>query len=293
MSWARSSTYAGAAQRGRLALRRFGPARAARTASLATLDALDGVLGRREELRPPRRLQSVGSGDFHEVGAQMVHYLRELGGLRPDARVLDVGCGTGRLAVALTGYLTGGSYRGFDIVPSAVRWCQGEITPRYPSFKFDLAQIANSHYNPEGDLQAAAFRFPYDDASFDFVCATSVFTHMLPAEFLNYMSEIARVLAPRGSLLGTFFLLNHASIEALESRRGGLPLPYELKDSSCGVAYRAADAHSPEAALGLPEEAVREAFERSGMELGPVRYGSWSGRADGFSYQDILVAERS
>ena len=37
--------------------------------------------------------------------------------LSPDHRVLDIGCGTGRMAIPLTSFLSKkGSYEGFDIV---------------------------------------------------------------------------------------------------------------------------------------------------------------------------------
>ena len=43
---------------------------------------------------------------------------------RPGERVLDVGCGIGRMARPLAGYLTGdGSYDGFDVNREGIRWC--------------------------------------------------------------------------------------------------------------------------------------------------------------------------
>ena len=103
-------------------------------------DACDRVTGRRDALTPPRRLQFVGGGDFRAVGQHFLHLFREVGDLRPDERVLDVGCGVGRIAAALTGYLsTKARYEGFDVVPEAIRWCQRAITSRHPNFRFQLA----------------------------------------------------------------------------------------------------------------------------------------------------------
>ena len=55
--------------------------------------------------------------------------------------------------------------------------------------------------------QMDAEKLDFPDATFDFVCATSVFTHMLPAGVANYLREIRRVLRPGGRCLATFFVL--------------------------------------------------------------------------------------
>jgi SAM-dependent methyltransferase len=64
---------------------------------------------------------------FRIVGEQNVRQMRELAGLQPTERVLEVGCGIGRIAIALTQYLDGGSYVGFDIVPHGIEWCRTRI----------------------------------------------------------------------------------------------------------------------------------------------------------------------
>jgi len=45
-------------------------------------------------------------------------------GLSPDMRVLDVGCGQGRMARPLIGFFDQGDYTGFDIVKPGIEWCQ-------------------------------------------------------------------------------------------------------------------------------------------------------------------------
>jgi hypothetical protein len=69
-------------------------------------------------------------------------------------------------------------------------WCQGNISSKYPNFRFQLADVYNTEYNPGGTHRASEYESPYEDESFDFVILTSAFTHMLPEEVSNYLSEI-------------------------------------------------------------------------------------------------------
>src|SRR5437867_6142389 len=84
------------------------------------MDICDRLRGRRVDMIPARSEIFAGSVDgFARSGETLVERLVELGGLRPDSKVLDVGCGIGRLAVPLTRHLgETGSYDGLDIVPS-------------------------------------------------------------------------------------------------------------------------------------------------------------------------------
>ena len=66
---------------------------------------------------------------------------------------------------------------------------------------FAHADIANALYNPGGSVRASDYRFPYEDASFDFAFAISVFTHLVQDDAANYIAEAARVLASGGRLL--------------------------------------------------------------------------------------------
>jgi SAM-dependent methyltransferase len=251
-------------------------------------DVLDSVLGRRNPLTPPKGLIFFGGGDFNKIGEEYFRYFVDLGGLKPNERVLDVGCGIGRMAVPLTNYLDArGSYEGFDVVPEGIAWCRENITSRYPNFRFRVADIKNKEYNPGGRFAASEYRFPYEDASFDFVLLTSVFTHLLPDEIENYVSEIGRVLAPGGRCLATFFLLNEESLALIRSGSSTIDFKHDL---GC---YRVKDVYTPEAAIAYPEDYVRSLCVKRGLGISePIHYGAWPRRRDFLSYQDIVIAAK-
>src|ERR1700724_585045 len=71
------------------------------TPYLLARDGVDFLLGRSQELVPPRYLDFAGNLRYIEAGQQHLKYFRELCGLQPHHRVLDIGCGIGRMAVAL------------------------------------------------------------------------------------------------------------------------------------------------------------------------------------------------
>ena len=230
---------------------------------------------RRERLMgsPPGKAQDEFVGTFRGICA-----------LEPHESVLDIGCGLGKLAVALTPYLDGsGRYEGIDIAVERVRKCREKVTAAYPNFRFRVADIYNKSYNPKGRLKAAEYRFPYADASFDFVFARSVFTHMLPGDVENYIAEIARVLRPKGRCLVTFFLINDGT-----PRTRVRKFPFDF-----GI-YRTRAEDVPELAVAYRETYVRALLGEHGLRLiEPIRFGKWSGSEDAVSHQDMVIAVKA
>lgn len=271
-------------------MRRYTPfwvRRALRTPYLFALDSVDLVLGRREELVPPRYLNYADSGGFTKVGQEFLTYYKDRCGLQPNHRVLDMGCGIGRMAVPLTKYLATGSYEGFDIVRSGVRWCQKNITTKYPRFKFQIADIYNKQYNPRGRYKPGEYRFPFSDAEFNLVILISVFTHMLPSDLDHYLSEISRVLKPGGKCLITYFLQDSEARRRVEA--GTAAVPFDHKLNGCWTS----DPVTPETAVGYDPAALVPVYQKHSLTPDGIHFGAWSGRSDYLSYQDIIIATKN
>jgi SAM-dependent methyltransferase len=237
---------------------------------------------------PPLRTTLPGTV-YREAGDRYLQLFIELAGLKPDHAVLEPGCGTGRMAEPLTGYLSPtGSYDGFDVMPEAIEACEKDIASSHPNFRFQHVDVFNSVYNRDGSLDPGSFAFPYPDESFDLVFLTSVFTHMLPPEVRHYLNEIQRVLRPSGRSLMTFFLLDDESIAAIGDGRTKRKFAHE------GDGYMYDVRGRPEAAVAYREEDALSFLEQAGLTLdGPVRQGRWRGRESDFAGQDIILVKRS
>ncbi len=259
-------------------------ARARTSLRLRALDAADRVRGRHEPLVPPRRLNFVGPGDFVATGDEFLGHFVELGELRPTDRVLDIGCGIGRMARPLTAYLgAGGSYDGFDVSREGIEWCRRHYAD-FESFRFEHADVVNATYNPGGAELASEYRFPYAGASFDFAFAISVFTHLVQADASRYLAEAARVLRPGGRLLSTWFLLDDESRARIEA--GAAAFDLRRRDAETAVMSEG----TPEEAIAYDRAWVIDRLAELGLELRGSWPGTWSGRDGGRSFQDIVVA---
>lgn len=238
---------------------------------------------------PPDNLVRRGSCNFERTGKEFFRYFTELGNLSKKESVLDVGCGSGRMAVPLTNYLSKeASYYGFDIMTDSIHWCQKNISRKHPNFHFIRVDVFNKRYNPAGKVPASNFIFPYQNDSFGFVFLTSVFTHMLPDDMEHYLSEIVRVSKPGSRSLITFFLLNRDSIELLNDKKSTLDFQYVRNG------YRTINDDEPEAAIAYDEEYVRSLYTKYGLRIvEPIHYGNWCGRTNFLSYQDIIVAVKT
>jgi SAM-dependent methyltransferase len=102
------------------------------------------------------------------------------------SRVLDWGCGVGRLTAHFAREWRPGSISGTDIDAENVRWCASA----YPAATFSVAPL----WPPTS----------FDDVEFDGVFGVSVMTHLTPIAQAAWLAELARILRPGGIALLTF-----------------------------------------------------------------------------------------
>lgn len=254
------------------------------------VDMIESLTGARGPMVPPRGRIFIGSGDFVRTGEEIKKQLIDLGGLQPGSRVLDVGCGIGRVAVPLTDFLDDkGSYEGFDIVKSAIRWCTQKIHSSYPNFRFTHIDLKNDLYNLGTNKEAKDFVFPYDDGEFDLVFLTSVFTHMVLADVENYLEQIHRVLKPGGTCFATFFMINEEAKRLME-QKGKFMFNTELEH------HYLFHARVKEANVAFDEaHLVNEMIASKGFQMEPILYGFWPGRpkSELSNFQDICVFRKN
>jgi SAM-dependent methyltransferase len=131
-------------------------------------------------------------GEFEAIGIIERELLIQFG-LRKDGYVIDVGCGSGRLAKPLSEYLVG-KYLGIDIVPELVGYARHLV--QRPDWRFEIAQ---------------GLSIPEEDGRADMVCFFSVFTHMLHEQSFVYLQEAKRVLKPGGKIIFSFLEFTNPS----------------------------------------------------------------------------------
>lgn len=128
---------------------------------------------------------AVGGGDFAGIGEIMSGLVRHYG-LPADGYLIDVGCGSGRLAKPISTYLKG-RYLGFDLVPELIAHAR-RITAR-PDWRFEVIDHIS---------------IPETDGEADMVCFFSVLTHLLHEQGYWYLEEAKRVLRPGGRIIFSF-----------------------------------------------------------------------------------------
>ena len=114
----------------------------------------------------------------------------ELGRIQPGEQVLDVGCGTGKLAliVARRAGRAGRAGRVVGVDPSTeqIAWARSKAVQRNVPVEFQIGVIEN---------------LPLPDQTFDVVLST-LMMHHLPAPLKRQgLAEVARVLKPGGRLI--------------------------------------------------------------------------------------------
>ena len=125
--------------------------------------------------------------------------------LTSQTRIVDVGCGLGRLPMGLIREGHQVQYLGLDSQDRYVWWCTRYIQRQHPNFQFRHINVENERYNPNGEKIAQNFRLPVSDGYADVVQLWGVLTNMSPEHMRVYLSEVSRILRKGGSVFLTAF----------------------------------------------------------------------------------------
>jgi ubiquinone/menaquinone biosynthesis C-methylase UbiE len=154
-------------------------------ARLSYLDYTTNLLAKND--RAKAMSLAVG-GDYEVMGKALCERLVRFG-LKPDEYLIDVGCGSGRVAFAFarSDFRDTLRYLGVDIVPEMLAFAAEKC--RQPRRRFELVTEP---------------RIPEADGVADMVCFFSVFTHLMQEESYLYLEEARRVLRPGGRIVASY-----------------------------------------------------------------------------------------
>jgi len=211
-------------------------------------------------------------------------------------RMLDVGCGVGRLYLAAKPYLTDAdSYLGIDVSSEFIGICREQY--KEPNVSFLHTEASNAYYAK--DTQGGPQAWPMKDGSHNLVTALSVWTHLREEDWRFYLGEVGRVLAPGGRAVISFFILDDLyKPEAKTSRTSRFyPQPEDkwIFDTS---AYGSKEwlypkwANVPEVAIAAPEGRLKEIAKASGLKIAHYYPGQWKDMP-GFFFQDLVIFEKA
>lgn len=191
-------------------------------------------------------------------------------GLTDASRVLEIGCGVGRLAYLLAPRLRSGSYAGFDVSDEAIGWLHEHYAPVLANFRFDLVDARNPRFRPDQGSAADEITFPYATSAFDLAACFAVFMHLTLPEVRRYLRELGRVLEPGGRAAIEMMTIDDLD----ESPTFGTPY-VEIDD---GVYTRRPDRDG--VAMAYHDDLFRGAVHDAGLTIDERFVGGWHHRRD-------------
>jgi len=162
-------------------------------------------------LPPPKHLQvrvvggyvpnflESGFGVYHDLNGALKAAGKEL---KDFPRILDFGCGCGRVIRALRTLLPSAELYGMDIDGEAIEW----LTVHYAR----IAKFVVAPHKPPT---------PLEDNQFDFVYGISVLTHLPEDMQFLWLEELRRITKPRSYLVLTTHGEKHYRTLSADSQR--------------------------------------------------------------------------
>ena len=129
-------------------------------------------------------------GEWDRLGEMLSDFVLDLG-VSNGMRLLDFGCGSGRLAYYLKQKCELSGYVGLDVVDELLDYAREKVPT--PEYVFQNNQ---------------SLSLPTDLGVFDVICSFSVFTHLLQTEIYLYLRAMEQSLVPGGQFIFSFIELD-------------------------------------------------------------------------------------
>lgn len=238
----------------------------------------------------PKTVKPLGginpySEQFDIIGQQFLQILIQHANLQKATRLLDLGCGTGRLTKQLIKFGLRSTYTGIDNNRYFIDYCESS----YDTI-FKHIDVSHDEYNPSGAIDPCAVTLPVNDQSIDLVVCLGLFNHFHWEWTEHYLSEISRVLAPRGILFSTFILLNDYTIDQINNKMTSRPFQFNTRKDNNWYEFD----DRPLLNVALNEVTLRRSLLSKKLIIKePVRYGQWCNSNNPLSGHDILIAKKN
>jgi SAM-dependent methyltransferase len=180
------------------------------------------------EVAAGRHRELVG-GAWDELGKLQLDFLRSEG-LRPDHKLLDIGCGCLRGGIHFVRFLDAGNYFGVDISEALLD----------AGFQVELGSAGlQDRLRRENLYCTGEFEFWRFGRIFDFAIAQSLFTHLSFNRIRQCLERLAPVMLPGGAFYATFFELPDGSLSSEPLRHS--PGDHVTHGAADPYHYRVAD----------------------------------------------------
>jgi hypothetical protein len=126
-----------------------------------------------------------------------------------------------------------------------------------------------------------------DGCKFDLQFSSSVFTHMWGADIVETIKRFTPIATRDAIFVNTWLIVDDFAQNALDSGAADRRLPIEVG----GVLTYS---HSnPLVCTAFRLSEVERIYAEAGHEIQEILYGSWSGRSNGVTYQDIVISKEA
>ena len=125
---------------------------------------------------------------FRQMGTSLAATVTELVAPLAGKRILEFGCGCGRVLAHSASIHPEAQWYGIDVDLEAIAWCRKHLA--------DLARWEACEEWPP---------LPFADGTFDTIYQISVFTHLPPDMQLAWLDELGRVLADDGMMVVSIY----------------------------------------------------------------------------------------
>ena len=239
--------------------------------------------------------------DYFSLQNSVYPYIERTAHLGSSSVTLDFGCGFGTLAASFKLSQTdNGKYYGYDTNQRAMNFCQSayQDDPHFSFFGPEIDKTTNYVTNKRLTTADQAFKNRQKaspsrpdierllgDQKLTCQFSLSVFTHMWPEDAIESLKVFGDFSTDATIFINSWLILDEFAMNSVSVGTADRKLPIEV-----GGVYTYSQLN-PLVCTAYPSDLLSKVYLDAGHEIIKINFGTWSGRSNGITYQDIVVSK--